>query len=38
MRRSEVKSLCGSPARLEQAIGRLPRTPIEETLRWMLEG
>jgi nucleoside-diphosphate-sugar epimerase len=36
VRSHEVKSLWGSPARLEQAIGPLRMPPLEETLRWML--
>ena len=38
VRENEVKILVGSPARLDAAIGELPRFPLEETLRWMLEG
>jgi nucleoside-diphosphate-sugar epimerase len=38
VRTNEVRSLCGSPARVEQAIGPLRMPPIEETLRWMLES
>lgn len=38
VRADEVRSLCGSAARLEQAIGPLKQIPLEETLRWMLES
>jgi GDP-6-deoxy-D-talose 4-dehydrogenase len=37
VRGDEVKSLCGSPDKLRQAIGPLPMPPLEVTLRWMLE-
>jgi nucleoside-diphosphate-sugar epimerase len=37
VRANEVKSLCGSPARLERVIGPLAMPPLEETLRWMIE-
>jgi GDP-6-deoxy-D-talose 4-dehydrogenase len=37
-RPDEVRSLCGSPARVEKAIGPLRMPPLEETLRWMLEN
>jgi len=36
-RPDEVRSLCGSPARVEAMIGPLQMPPLEETLRWMLE-
>lgn len=38
VRANEVRSLAGSPARLESIIGPMPRIPLEDTLRWMLEG
>lgn len=36
VRADEVKSLHGSAARLERAIGPIGMPPLEETLRWML--
>jgi nucleoside-diphosphate-sugar epimerase len=38
VRANEVKRLLGSAAKLERAIGPLPRIPLEETLRWMVEA
>lgn len=38
VRPDEVKMLCGSRARLEQAIGEVVMPPLEETIGWMLEG
>lgn len=38
VRANEVRSLCGSPDKVERAIGPLKRVPLEETLRWMLES
>ena len=38
VRSDEVRSLCGSAARLEAVIGPLHRIPLRDTLRWMLEG
>ncbi len=38
VRDKEVRSLCGSPARVESAIGPLDHVPLEDTLRWMLKG
>ena len=38
VRANEVRSLCGSRARLESVIGPLAMPPLEETLRWMLEA
>lgn len=38
VRDKEVRSLTGSTARMESMIGPLPRIPLEETLRWMLEA
>lgn len=37
MRVSEVHSLCGSPAKLEAAIGLLRHYNLKETLKWMLD-
>lgn len=36
VRASEVHTLCGDPAQLRQAIGKLPAYSLEDTLRWML--
>lgn len=38
VRPDEVKTLHGSPARLEHAIGPLKMPPLQETLRWMIEA
>ncbi|PTD16762.1 GDP-mannose 4,6 dehydratase [Sphingomonas fennica] len=38
VRANEVKSLCGSRARLEAVVGSVSMPPFEETLRWMLEA
>lgn len=38
VRANEVHSLCGSAAKVESTIGPLDHIPLEETLRWMLEG
>lgn len=38
VRSNEVKTLCGSPARLRALIGSWSSEPIEETLRWMLQA
>lgn len=38
VRANEVRSLSGSAARLEAAIGPLDAIPLEDTLRWMIEG
>lgn len=38
VRANEVRSLAGSTERLERIIGELPRIPLKETLRWMLEA
>lgn len=38
VRADEVRTLCGSAEKLEGVIGPLPAIPLEETLRWMLEG
>jgi nucleoside-diphosphate-sugar epimerase len=37
IRANEVRTLCGSAAKLESVIGPLRAIPLEETLRWMLE-
>ena len=37
VRADEVKTLCGSAAKVEGVIGPLAMPPFEETLRWMLE-
>jgi nucleoside-diphosphate-sugar epimerase len=37
VRANEVRSLCGSAAKLEGTIGPLRQIALEETLRWMLE-
>ncbi|MBU1235857.1 MAG: GDP-mannose 4,6-dehydratase [Gammaproteobacteria bacterium] len=36
VRRNEVRSLCGDPAKLRRLIGAWDTPPLEETLRWML--
>ena len=38
VRADEVKTLVGSRAKLEAAVGRVPDIPLVETLRWMLEA
>ena len=38
VRANEVRTLSGSAAKLESAIGPLESIPLENTLRWMLEG
>ncbi len=38
VRANEVRSLCGSAARVEKLIGPLRSIPLEDTLRWMLEA
>jgi nucleoside-diphosphate-sugar epimerase len=38
VRANEVRSLCGSAAKLESVIGPLRSITLEETLRWMLEA
>jgi nucleoside-diphosphate-sugar epimerase len=37
VRANEVRTLSGSTAKLESAIGTFHRIPLDETLRWMLE-
>jgi len=36
VRHNEVKSLSGSRDKLRRAVGELPVTPLDETLRWMM--
>ncbi|MCI4588655.1 GDP-mannose 4,6-dehydratase [Sphingobium sp. BYY-5] len=38
VRADEVKTLCGSAARIESVIGPLSRIPLDETLSWMLRA
>jgi nucleoside-diphosphate-sugar epimerase len=38
VRANEVRTLSGSAAKLERAIGPLKAISLEETLRWMIEG
>lgn len=38
VRANEVKTLCGDPSRLRRLIGPWDAPPLEETLRWMLDG
>ena len=38
VRADEVRVLCGSAGKLEGVIGPLKPIPLEDTLRWMLEG
>jgi nucleoside-diphosphate-sugar epimerase len=38
VRADEVKTLCGSAAKVEGVIGPLAMLPLEETLRWMIEA
>lgn len=38
VRRSEVRTLWGSPAKLEAVIGKLADIPLRETLQWMIEA
>jgi nucleoside-diphosphate-sugar epimerase len=38
VRANEVKSLCGSRARLESVIGAVSMPPLDETLMWMLQS
>ena len=37
VRANEVRTLCGSPEKLEKIIGPLDSIPLRETLGWMLE-
>lgn len=36
VRAQEVRTLAGSPAKLEQAVGEIPHRSLDETLKWML--
>lgn len=38
VRSNEVKTLCGSRAKIEDLIGPLKQITLEETLRWMLDA
>ncbi|KWI56064.1 epimerase [Burkholderia pseudomultivorans] len=38
VRHNEVKRLVGSRAKLRRAVGELPVTPLDDTLRWMVEA
>ena len=38
VRTNEVPRLLGHPQKLQQLIGFLPEIPLEQTLRWMLDG
>ncbi|AQQ35347.1 NAD-dependent epimerase/dehydratase family protein [Burkholderia cenocepacia] len=38
VRHNEVKSLSGSRDKLRHAVGELPVTPLDETLRWMVDA
>lgn len=38
VRANEVRYLRGSPERLQASIGPVDMIPIEETMRWMIEG
>ena len=38
VRVNEIHTLIGSRAKLEAAIGKVDPTPLQETLRWMLEA
>lgn len=38
VRENEVRTLSGSPAKLESVIGSVKHIPLEETLGWMLES
>lgn len=38
VRSNEVEKLCGDPSRLEALLGDWSNPPLEDTLRWMLEG
>lgn len=38
VRANEVRTLSGSAAKLEEAIGTVSAIPLEQTLRWMIEG
>lgn len=38
VRANEIHRLCGSPAKLEEAIGGAVSPPLADTLRWMLDA
>lgn len=38
VRHNEVKRLSGSRDKLRRVVGELPVTPLDETLRWMMEA
>lgn len=38
VRDDEIKTLCGSPARLHALVGHLPGIELRDTLRWMLDA
>ncbi|KVN41682.1 epimerase [Burkholderia pyrrocinia] len=38
VRQNEVKSLSGSRDKLRRAVGEWPVTPLDETLRWMVDA
>ena len=38
VRANEVQRLCGDPAKLEAAIGKVEHRPLEHTLDWMLRS
>lgn len=38
VRANEVQRLCGDPAKLEAAIGKVEHPPLEDTLNWMLRS
>ncbi|HEF5873109.1 TPA: GDP-mannose 4,6-dehydratase [Burkholderia cenocepacia] len=38
VRHNEVKSLSGSRDKLRRAVGELPVTPLDQTLRWMVDA
>ncbi|RQU46461.1 NAD-dependent epimerase/dehydratase family protein [Burkholderia cenocepacia] len=38
VRHNEVKSLSGSRDKLRRVVGELPVTPLDETLRWMVDA
>ncbi|PFH30396.1 MULTISPECIES: NAD-dependent epimerase/dehydratase family protein [Burkholderia] len=38
VRHNEVKRLSGSRDKLRRAVGELPATPLDETLRWMVNA
>jgi nucleoside-diphosphate-sugar epimerase len=38
LRNNEIKTLIGSRAKLESAVGVVPSIPLIDTLRWMLEA